>query len=198
MAVGTVEYNQSLSGNIIQTINGSQIKFLKSGRYKMHFNLTSNNTNNNLLFYIGNPTPTLRFVSTTASTSGIVCSYVGIIDIVANEFMVVQTSFPGTAYYNCSYFIEYIDESSNVVNQITNTGNVTFSSIPTTIDFYKSYTTNNGFTSWPPPIANLNGLQVPYQWLIDTQAKYIQNYSMCTSLTKITNYVGQITKSGHY
>jgi hypothetical protein len=92
----------------------------------MHFNLTSNNTNNNLLFFIGNPTPTLRFVSTTANTAGIVCSFVGIIDIVANEFMVVQTSAPGTSYYNVSYFIEYINESTNIVNQITNTGSVTF------------------------------------------------------------------------
>jgi len=139
----------------------------------MHFNLTSNNTNNNLLFYIGNPTPTLRFVSTTAGTAGIVCSFVGIIDIVANEFMVIATSAPGTGYYNVSYFIEYIDESSNVVNQITNTGTVTFTNTPTIIDFYKSYCINNGFTCWPAPTANLYGLQSVYQWLIDTQTNYI-------------------------
>lgn len=56
-AVGSCLYDQSLSTNIIQTVNNSLIKFLKSGKYEMQFNFTSNNTNNNLLFYMGLASP---------------------------------------------------------------------------------------------------------------------------------------------
>lgn len=132
----------------------------------MHFNLTSNNTNNNLLFYIGNPTPTLRFVSTTASTTGIVCSFVGIIDIITNEFMVVATSAPGTAYYNVSYFIEYIDESTNIVNQVTNTGSVTFSSTPTVLDYIRIYNTPSNALAMNNANTTKNGLTNVLAYLI--------------------------------
>jgi len=78
--------------------------------------------------------------------------------------MVMNSTIPNGVFQYLHFRLEYINESSNIVNQITNTGTVTFTSSPTTIDFYRSYCTNSGFVCWTAPV-NQNGVRNCYQWL---------------------------------
>jgi hypothetical protein len=47
------------------------------------------------------------------------------LDVLENDFCVINCSAPGTAYYNVGYFIEYINESSNVINSVINYDGIT-------------------------------------------------------------------------
>ena len=112
--------------------------------------------------------------------------------------MVINTSVGSSAFRYLGYSLEYINESSNTIIQTTNTSNITISPTIQPYDYWRSYLSSNaGFVCWPIPQTNL-GVAFACQWLIDTQANFVQDYSNCSFLTKISNYVGQVTKNGKY
>lgn len=112
--------------------------------------------------------------------------------------MCVQTTQPGTAYYNNSYYIRYIPENSNIVNQITNTGTVTYTQTPFVTDFFRIYNTAGNALAMDNQYLTLNGVAGTLAYLIQTQTAYILDFSNCTFFTRISDRVGQFTKSGKY
>lgn len=62
--------------------------------------------------------------------------------------------------------IEYINESSNVVNQITNTGTVSYTSAPLVLDYIRIYNTPGNSTAMNTANTTKNGLTNVLAYLI--------------------------------
>jgi len=56
--------------------------------------------------------------------------------------------------------IEFLNESNSIINQVTNTATVTYSSATVTLKYYRSYNVS-GFVCWPTPITQ-NGIGTCY------------------------------------
>jgi hypothetical protein len=58
-----------------------------------------------------------------------------IFNITSGQYLVCGQAVPNAAWSYPSWVIEYINESSNVINQTTNTGTVTFNQSPLVLDY---------------------------------------------------------------
>jgi hypothetical protein len=61
--------------------------------------------------------------------------------------------------------IEFVNESSNVINQVTSTGSVTITGTAGLSEYWKSYHQNDSaFNAWPAGVTT-NGVANARQWL---------------------------------
>jgi hypothetical protein len=127
---GTNNIDTSWSTNIISIVNGWRLKFLKSGWYWIQFYTLPNDSNNSIQLRIGPVSPPPIITRSVPSGSiSIACAAISTIQNVnANDYLVLESTVVNGVFQYAQFLIEYINESSNVINQVTNTSNVTFTS----------------------------------------------------------------------
>jgi len=81
---------------------------------------------------------------------------------------------------------------------VTNTGSVSFTSTPTTLDYIRIYNSTGNFLAMNNANTTKNGLTGVLAYLIQSVAGYIQDYSASTFFTWIDDHVGLFTKAGTY
>lgn len=121
-----------------------------------------------------------------------------IFQVNAGDYLVCGQDVPNGIILFPTWVIEYINESSNVINQITNAGTVQISSQVISADYIRVYNAPGTYLAMNNANTTKNGLTGVLAYLITSQAGYIQDFSNGTFFTRIDDHVGFFSKAGRY
>ena len=186
-------WNTTYSTNILEIRTNYIGKILKAGKYRINlfggFNNGAQVRNQIYSSLSENSGYTIKASTIGMSNGDGSCSWV--LEFAANEFIMFGCSSASGSAWSINLTIEYINESSNIIQQITNTGSVTFSSTSGSLEAYR------WFGPWNSTAALSGVTNAAISWLNTTAGTSVDN-SKNTFWTEVTTYVGAITKAGTY